>query len=410
MDAHSLLALCVALGAGLLIGAERERRKVEGPDRSPAGIRTFAVASLVGAVAMLLGGAMLLAVAATLTGAFTLVAFRRAPKADPGMTTEMALLLTCLIGGLAVRDATLAGALGVTLAGLLAVRERIHHFVRSVLSEQELHDALLLAAAAIIAVPLAPDRYLGPFDAINPRALVTIVVLVMTIGALGHIALRLLGARFGLPLAGLISGFISSSATILANGRRSREQPQWLAGLTAGAVLSSLSTVLQLALLVAVLAPALLAKLALPLASAGVVAAAYAAAFTWRALHAGEDTAPVEGRAFELSAAVLYAALIGAVLTLTAALNAWTGERGALITAAISGLADAHAAAVAAASLLTAGKISAALAVSSVLAGFSANTLVKAVLAFVSGGRPYAMRVVPGLALMLVAAWVGATW
>jgi len=32
-----ILKLAVALGIGLLIGAERERRKGEGPSRSPAG-------------------------------------------------------------------------------------------------------------------------------------------------------------------------------------------------------------------------------------------------------------------------------------------------------------------------------------------------------------------------------------
>jgi uncharacterized membrane protein YhiD involved in acid resistance len=39
MDAV-ILNLAVALGIGLLIGVERERRKGEGPSRSSAGIRT----------------------------------------------------------------------------------------------------------------------------------------------------------------------------------------------------------------------------------------------------------------------------------------------------------------------------------------------------------------------------------
>ena len=44
------LNLAVALGIGLLIGAERERNKGSGPDRSSQGIRTFTIASLLGAV------------------------------------------------------------------------------------------------------------------------------------------------------------------------------------------------------------------------------------------------------------------------------------------------------------------------------------------------------------------------
>jgi uncharacterized membrane protein YhiD involved in acid resistance len=43
---HPYIALVVALGIGLLIGAERERRKGEGPFRSAAGIRTFAITAV----------------------------------------------------------------------------------------------------------------------------------------------------------------------------------------------------------------------------------------------------------------------------------------------------------------------------------------------------------------------------
>ena len=58
-----IINFVVALGIGLLIGVERERRKGEGPVRSPAGIRTFAVTSLVGAVSFAVGAELLLAVA-----------------------------------------------------------------------------------------------------------------------------------------------------------------------------------------------------------------------------------------------------------------------------------------------------------------------------------------------------------
>jgi uncharacterized membrane protein (DUF4010 family) len=44
----------------------------------------------------------------------------------------------------------------------------------------------------------------------------------MAVSALGYVALRVVGARHGLPLAGFLSGFISSTATIHAMGRRTR--------------------------------------------------------------------------------------------------------------------------------------------------------------------------------------------
>ena len=113
-DPSTLLGLCVALGVGLLVGAERERRKETGPARGAAGIRTFAVCALLGAISVILGGGLLLAGAALMVGAGALVAYQRAPQRDPGMTTEFALLLTCLLGGLAIGDSLLAAGVGAS--------------------------------------------------------------------------------------------------------------------------------------------------------------------------------------------------------------------------------------------------------------------------------------------------------
>src|SRR5674536_155348 len=97
-----ILNLAVALGIGLLIGAERERRKGAGPSRSPAGIRTFTVTSLAGAVSFIVGGEVLLAVATAGVIILTVAAYWRGHENDPGLTTEIALILTALLGGLSV--------------------------------------------------------------------------------------------------------------------------------------------------------------------------------------------------------------------------------------------------------------------------------------------------------------------
>jgi asparagine N-glycosylation enzyme membrane subunit Stt3 len=90
--------LAVALGIGLLIGLERERSKGEGPTRRPAGIRTFALASLLGAVATHLGGTLLLAVALAGVIALTALSYLRSHDTDHGLTTEIGLLIAPLLG------------------------------------------------------------------------------------------------------------------------------------------------------------------------------------------------------------------------------------------------------------------------------------------------------------------------
>jgi uncharacterized membrane protein (DUF4010 family) len=405
---NSLLGLSVALGVGLLIGAERERRKETGPNRSAAGIRTFAVTALLGAVSVLLAGEILLLAATLLVGAGALVAYRQTRILDPGITTEIALILTCLLGGLAIREPLLAAGIGAVVALLLAARNRIHYFVRSVLSEQELHDIILFSAVALIVLPLAPDRYLGPFDAFNPRAMARLVVLVMAISAMGYVAMRSLGPRYGLPLAGFASGFVSSTATIYSMGARASRQKSLMNGAVAGAVLSSIATIVQMTIVILTLQPALLAPLALPLSFGGLTACLYGLLFFFRKEPAGPlKQADDKGRAFDLKAAAAFAALVGLVLVVSGALNAWLGAPGRLLGAAITGLADAHATAASAASLMSSNKISSADAVTTILVGLSTNTLMKALVAFKAGGAIYAARIVPGLVLMIVGVWLG---
>ena len=131
-----------ALGIGLLIGAERERRKGEGPSRSPAGIRTFMIASLSGGVSFVLGSVPLLAITFLGVAGLCAIGYMRTEEQDPGLTTETALLLTVLLGGFALKEPVTASALAVTVAIALMARTRIHHFIRDVLSEEELTDAL----------------------------------------------------------------------------------------------------------------------------------------------------------------------------------------------------------------------------------------------------------------------------
>lgn len=408
---NTVLGVFVALGIGLLIGAERERRKSSGPARSAAGIRTFAVSALLGAVSSILGDGLVLAAAALIVGGAALIAYQRIRDQDPGMTTELALLLTCLLGGLAIRDATLAAGIGTVLAMLLTARNRIHHFVRSVLTEQELHDIILFSAAALIVLPLAPNRFLGPFEAINPHAVARLIVLMMAISALGYVAMRSLGQRYGLPLAGFASGFVSSTATIYSMGQRASRQEAPMSGAVAGAALSSIATIIQMTVVIALLQPALLTALALPLAFGGLAASLYGLFFiVWKSSESDEKHDPASGRAFDLTTAAGFAAIVSLVLVLSAGLNAWLGTRGMLIGAAVTGLVDAHATAASAASLMAADKISSEQAVGPILVGLTTNTLMKAIVAFKSGGVRYASRVIPGLVFMIFAVWVGTWW
>lgn len=396
--------LATALGVGLLIGVERERAKGSGPGRAAAGVRTFTLLGLVGAIAQFIGP-IGIAVTGAAVALAVVASYRRTRTQDPGLTTEVAMLATFLIGIVAMRSATLAAGLGVVIALVLASKSRLHRFTRQRLSQQELHDGLLLVAAAFVVLPLLPDRSIDPWGAINPRRLWILVVAVMAVSSAGYIALRMFGSRLGLALAGLAGGFVSSTATIAAMGDKAKASPGLVAAFASAGLMSNVGTVVQLAVVLATLSPPLLAHAARPLVAAGVVAVAAAAVSNWRAFAAKvDDDAGVAGkRPFEPRHVLAFVAILGGILLLSAIARHWLGDGSLPWVLAASGLADVHAAAASAAQLVAQGQIAEDAALLAITAALAANSLMKCLMAAVRGGRAYAARLIPGIVLMVVA-------
>ncbi len=189
-EAIDLTGAAAALGVGMLIGLERERHKGQDEARACAGLRTFAISSLLGYVSMQVGGSLLVGIVAMVVGILVTVAYWRSLSEDPGVTSEVALFMVLVLGALCGSNPELAIAVAVVMAGLLTYREKLHYFARSQLTDAELGDGLILLTAALVVLPLAPDRFIGPYAAINLRTICSLTVLLMAVGAVGHIAVR----------------------------------------------------------------------------------------------------------------------------------------------------------------------------------------------------------------------------
>jgi uncharacterized membrane protein (DUF4010 family) len=401
-----LLRWVAALGAGLLIGVERERSHPD--EQASAGLRSFALAALAGAVGARLGLAALVTVVLAVAG-LAVAGYLRTRDTDPGITTEIALLLCVLLGALAMREPALASALAVLTAVLLAAKARLHGFVRSVLSEQELQHGLLLAASVLVVLPLLPNHALPALGGLNPHTLWTLAVLLMSIQTLGHVALRWLGPLRGLALTGLLGGFVSSTATIAAMARRAREHPEWFEACLAGALWSSVSTVVQLGVMTAVVAPRLLLWLApaLLLAGALTLGAGWWSAQLARRRGEAPGAAEVAGSPFSPRAALVFAAAVGAMLFVSEQAFRRFGGSGVLIATALSGLADAHASAVSALQLHAGGGLGARLAALCVGAAFSTNALSKSLAAATGGSVRFTRLLGASQAAMVLGFWGG---
>jgi uncharacterized membrane protein (DUF4010 family) len=409
LDEATLTGLGVALGCGLLIGIERERRKGSGPRRAIAGVRTFTLASLAGAMAEALGQPLLVGAGGLLILLLAAIAYlheRRTPDRsdDPGVTTELALFVTFLLGVTAIERPGLAAGAAVVVAALLSARTRLHRFATDLLSAQELRDALLLAGAALVVLPIVPSRPIAWLAGVDPRRLWGLVVLLMLLQAAGYVAARVLGPRLGLALSGLASGFVSSTATIAAMGARARAEPGSLPACVSGALFSNVATLVQLGFVAAAVYPPALAVVG-PSLGVGAVAAGASALLSLRTRSRSVPAAQPSGRAFSSRDAMVFAALLSAITaTVSFATNRY-GRAAADIGAALAGFVDVHAAAASIFSLAAGGKLSSTDVLPPLLIGFTTNTVSKLVAAWGTGGRRYVQHVAAGLLVLAAAVW-----
>jgi uncharacterized membrane protein (DUF4010 family) len=406
VDLGIMLGLAVALGIGMLLGTERERRREEGDPSSPAfGLRTFTLVALLGGVTALTGQLWLTVVAGLfVVGAALLSYFSEHSR---GLTTEAALVLAFVLGVLAQDRPEIAGALGVVVTGLLYARSELHRVVRKVLTDEEIRGGLMFAAAALVVLPLVPDQPIDPFGVLNPLTLWTLVVVVMAISLGGYIAVRVFGPRYGLPLAGLGGGFVSGIATIGAMGRRGKDDPNMDGPAAVGATLASVATVATMVVVLFITNVQVLLAMVWPLAAACIAAIGYGIGVWLLNRRASSSDSIEPGRPVDIKGSVLFALIVTAVLFAGAVLNAMFGVAGVTVSTALAGLADSHAAAISAASLTSGGQFTARDAVVPILLALTTNTGSKAFAARAAGSWRFTVTVWIGLVLFALAPWAG---
>jgi uncharacterized membrane protein (DUF4010 family) len=396
IDTGLLFSLLAALGLGLLIGAVRERQHKD----PMAGVRTHALAALLGAIGLHIGLWALLLVLILLTGLLWISYWRQSEK-DAGMTGEITLLLTCLLGALCLSQPRLATASGVVVAMLLYGKARLHKFTREILGEQEVHDGLILLGSALVILPMLPNEAMGPYAVLNPTTLWRLVVLIMLISTIGHVSLRVIGNRRGLALAGFFSGYVSSTAAVAGFGQRVKEQPDMLRACVAAAIFANLASLSLFIPILLAVSPRLLQSL-YPEIAVGIGILLAGGLLGLRSSPGGDTALPnLQTRMFRPGHAILLTAMISAVVLLSAWLTAQFGSGLALLASMFSALAEVHASAASLGQLVQDEVITLRTAHWGFFGILAVSSAAKSTIAWVSGGKAYGLRVSIGLAIML---------
>lgn len=412
---ETLGRLALALAIGLLIGLERGWRRREAPEGGrAAGLRTLGLIGLLGGALAFLaphGGPALLPVG--LGAAALVLALFQALEAqatrNASATGVIAGLLAFVWGACAVAASpviAVAGAVATTC--ILAFKRPLHRWVER-LSWIELRAGLVLLVMTTLVLPLLPDRTFDPWEALNPRRVWLLAVLIAGVSFVGYVAMRLFGGRGGLFVSAFAGGLASSTATTLAFARLARaHRPMciWLAGgtLIADAVMGA-----RVLLMAATVNAPFAARLAWPLAAFAIGSALVGAVMLSRSAKAvPEAGGPALGNPVEAGMALRFALLIAAVMLLTKVTARTLGAAGVLGLAALSGLFDVDALTLSV-SNMAGRELSSQTAALAVLIGVGANTVTKTVIAGVAGTIRHALLVgLASVAALAAAAAVSA--
>jgi uncharacterized membrane protein (DUF4010 family) len=421
--------MLIALAIGLMVGFEREIAQEKLTNVKFAGLRTFGLAGLIGGVAAYLAsnslgagvtadttlgfapngyfifGVALLAIM-TLLG----LAYYRSTSLQPhlGFTTEISLILTFLMGGMAFFNPGTAIILAVVATIILAFKQQLHEFTHKI-PKAEFYDSLLFALIAIVILPILPNHSYGlPYpgmDALfNPQQVWLFVVFISGISYIGYFLVKWLGPQAGLALTGIVGGLASSTAVTTTMGADTRAIPNLENEAMTAATLANVVMLLRVAFIVLVINPDLLYYLYLPLGVmfvAGLLVASYFYIRSKHMIHQGE---PIRlGSPFSIRPALTFGLLISIILAASKIATYYGSSAGLYLTALFAGLADVDAITISSSQLASATSVLPKVAVFAILIAVFVNLGIRVVYAYYFGTKKYGKYTV-GMAAVMVAA------
>lgn len=399
-----------ALAIGLLVGLEREYSFVDPDHRHTehfAGIRTFSLMGLAGCLAAM--AADLLASPAPfvgvvfLIGVFIAVAyFVDAWRGEVGLTTEVAALVVVLTGALCYWDElALAAAIGVATTVLLSLKLETQTLIQHI-TREDIYATLRFGVITAIILPVLPNENFGipPLDVLNPYKIWLMVVLISGISFLGYVLLKVVSARQGIGLIGLLGGLASSTAVTLSFSQRSHAQKDLARPFALAITVAWTGMFARVVLAVAALNARLVSLLWLPMLAAGLVGLAYSAYLYFSQRY--DETSDLEfSNPFELGPAVRFGLLYAIILLIARAAQVYLGETGIYASSVVTGLADADAIALSVAELSRpGGDLEVPTAAHAVVLASMANTVAKGGIVLATGSPALRRALLPGLILI----------
>ena len=421
LDINLFYRLAAAIGIGLIIGLQREHTYTDQSDRHPAGVRSFTLVGLAGAVTSMLSGLMggpapfvtgfvvmgLLLVASHISFAIA----HRPQDGQPavgsdGITTSLAVLVVYLLGALSWYGRLLEACVGmVVLLLLLNAKKPLHDFANKI-STEDIIATVKFAVITLMVLPFLPDRAFGPpgIEVLNPHTIWLFVVFISGIGFVSYVLIKIIGPGKGIWLTGLFGGLASSTALTLNMAARSKENESYADDFTMSIVLSWAVMFARLYLICIFLEPKLAPVLAVPLLVPVIPTLGYALFLKIKAGREHTEKSSNFSNPFRLLPAIKFGLVFTAVMFIANAVRVYLGSGALLACSFLGGAAEMDAVAFSLIDMSVKATLENRELVLSLLLASIANTLTKGALVFFLGSKAMRKPIVPAVLLICAVA------
>lgn len=408
--------LACALALGFVVGLQRENSFSDPERHHPAGVRTFSIVGLMGALmaymGMLLDSVTPFVVGFAVLGVMLAAVFHKDARLEtPGLTTASALLLVYGLGGLCMHGEIIeATAIGVVLIMLLTIKVQLHTFAKRI-TQADLIASLKFALITAIVLPLLPNQYYGPGElkVLNPFSIWLFVIFISGIGFVGYVLIKVVGAGRGIGLTSVLGGIASSTALTLSFTQRSKDNPEYSTNLAMGVLISWSVMYMRVYLICGLVAPSLWKVLLVPLLAPVVPGLIY----SWWLKQREEQSHSQSGtftNPFELLPAIKFGLVFTVVMFIAKAAKVYLGNAGLLGSSFVAGFADMDAIALSLAQMIGASGLSLKFASMGIVLAGVANTITKGGMVIAMGAPQMRKAMLPAMGLMLATATGTLVW
>jgi len=404
--------LAAALGIGFMIGMQRENSYSRNNSRHPAGLCTFSIVSLSGALTCYLGELMnsnvpfvtgLVVIGLLLVASHVAYGLSNRENGGPaGVTTSAALIMIYLLGALCWFNRLLeACILMIVLLGLLAIKRQLHDFAKK-LSPDDIIATVKFAVISLMVLPFLPNKAFGPpgLEVLNPHTIWLFVVFISGIGFIGYVLIKLVGPGKGIWLTGLLGGLASSTALTLNLASRSADNEQYAADFTVGIVLSWSVMYARLYLICVFLVPSLAIPLLAPLLVPVLPGLGYAAYLKVREAKNHRQKTTDFNNPFKLLPAVKFGLIFTVVMFFANAAHVYFGSGALIFCSFLGGAAEMDAVAFSLIDMSMKSILENHSLILALLFASLANTLTKGCIVYFVGAKSMRRPIIPAVALV----------